>query len=223
MQAMGAAAPPSRPLRVAGYRYAVALLAPAGAVAPGTPPSTFAVADPSRPLLEDNALAITVGQPGGRTGDRIPDLDRVRRPGQPGRGGRQLPGRAARARHPHAQAADPVAGGQTSPDRFAPRRSSGHDSAVPRGPGASRGQAGGVARASPDAAAACLRAGRPRPFDAVGLPHATGLKRLYLASRANLPGLGLEGELVSGWGVAHLISGGQTRRHPGQRGRRILG
>src|SRR5205085_6225917 len=48
-QAMGAAAPSSRPLRVAGYRYAVALLAPAGAVAPGTPPSTFAVADPSRP------------------------------------------------------------------------------------------------------------------------------------------------------------------------------
>ena len=63
----------------------------------------------------------------------------------------------------------------------------------------------------------------PRLFDAVGLPHATGLKRLYLASCANLPGLGLEGDLVSGWGVAHLISGGQTRRHPGQRGRRILG
>ena len=36
----------------------------------------------------------------------------------------------------------------------------------------------------------------PRPLDVIGLPHATGVKNLYLVSRENLPGLGLEGDLI---------------------------
>ena len=43
------------------------------------------------------------------------------------------------------------------------------------------------------------------PFDVSGLPHATGVKNLLLVGRENLPGLGLEGELVSGWGAARLV------------------
>ena len=35
------------------------------------------------------------------------------------------------------------------------------------------------------------------------------MKNLYLVSRENLPGLGLEGDLISGWGVARLMSGAQ--------------
>jgi hypothetical protein len=35
---------------------------------------------------------------------------------------------------------------------------------------------------------------------------------LLLVGRENLPGLGLEGELVGGWGAAHLIGGGPVRR-----------
>ena len=53
----------------------------------------------------------------------------------------------------------------------------------------------------------------PRPLDVVGLPHATGVKHLYLVSRENLPGLGLEGELISGWGAARLVSAGPARRY----------
>ena len=33
------------------------------------------------------------------------------------------------------------------------------------------------------------------------------MKNLYLVGRENLPGLGLEGDLISGWGVARLMSG----------------
>jgi phytoene dehydrogenase-like protein len=50
-------------------------------------------------------------------------------------------------------------------------------------------------------------------LDVVGLPHATAVKNLYLVSRENLPGLGLEGELISGWGVARLVSAGPARKN----------
>ena len=49
-------------------------------------------------------------------------------------------------------------------------------------------------------------------FDVSGLPHATGVKNLLLVGRENLPGLGLEGELVSGWGAARLIGHAPVRR-----------
>ena len=62
----------------------------------------------------------------------------------------------------------------------------------------------------------------PRPLDVLGLPHATGIKHLYLAGRENLPGLDLEGELTSGWGVAHLVAGGHVRRTTPER-RMLLG
>ena len=62
----------------------------------------------------------------------------------------------------------------------------------------------------------------PRPLDVLGLPHETGVKNLHLAGRENLPGLGIEGELISGWGVARLVSGGQSRRSAPQR-RMLLG
>jgi phytoene dehydrogenase-like protein len=239
-QAMGSTAPQSRPLRVAGYRYAVALLAPAGAIAPGTPPSTFAVADPSRPLLEDNALAITVGQPGGRTGDRIPIWIECVVPASPLEGGTGYLG-ALRGRVIHTlrrlipSLADKPLLIASPHDGLPAEIPAGFVAQVPPGgkaPGSSRPSDGTKAASKAGATPApapvptlpppVYALAAPRPFDAMGLPHATGLKRLYLASRANLPGLGLEGELVSGWGVAHLISGGQVRRHLGQRGR-ILG
>jgi hypothetical protein len=63
----------------------------------------------------------------------------------------------------------------------------------------------------------------PRPLDVLGLPHAVpGVKNVYVVGRENLPGLGLEGELVSGWGAARLVSGGHPRRTPPTR-RVLLG
>jgi hypothetical protein len=45
-----------------------------------------------------------------------------------------------------------------------------------------------------------------------GVPHATGVKGLTLASRQVLPGLGLEGELAAGWTAARLIAGGEKKK-----------
>jgi len=50
----------------------------------------------------------------------------------------------------------------------------------------------------------------PRALGVCGVPHATGVKHLLLASRQVLPGLGLEGELQAGWGAARLVL--QTER-----------
>jgi hypothetical protein len=49
-----------------------------------------------------------------------------------------------------------------------------------------------------------------RPLGFCGLPHATGVKHLLLASRQVLPGLGVEGELAAGWAAARLVL--QTER-----------
>jgi hypothetical protein len=51
---------------------------------------------------------------------------------------------------------------------------------------------------------------KPRLLGICGVPHATGLKGLLLASRQVLPGLGIEGELHAGWSAARLVL--QTER-----------
>jgi phytoene dehydrogenase-like protein len=50
------------------------------------------------------------------------------------------------------------------------------------------------------------------PLGFCGLPHASGLKNLYLVSRQVLPGLGLEGELQTGWGAARLVLQTEKKR-----------
>ncbi len=75
---LGSSAPPApargRPaaLRLTGYRYALSLLVGAQALPTGTPPRLLAIGDPTRPLVEDNALAITVGRSQPRDPERIP-------------------------------------------------------------------------------------------------------------------------------------------------------
>ena len=45
-----------------------------------------------------------------------------------------------------------------------------------------------------------------------GVPYATGIKRLYLASRQVLPALGLEGELLAGLNAAKLVLASDKKR-----------
>ncbi len=68
---------------------------------------------------------------------------------------------------------------------------------------------------------AVYAAERPRPLDLGGLPHAPGIKNLWHVGRENLPGLSLEGELVSAWSVARLVTGGTTAKRD-LRGRDVL-
>ena len=77
-------------LRVAGYRYALSMLVTPEAIPKGWPSRVFLIADPARPLIEDNAIAVTVGPPAPRDPGRVPSLGRVRaarrRPSTPARG-----------------------------------------------------------------------------------------------------------------------------------------
>ena len=52
----------------------------------------------------------------------------------------------------------------------------------------------------------------PRALGFCGLPHATGIKQAWFASRQQLPGLGFEGELIAGWGAARLAAARDKRR-----------
>ncbi|HEY7374148.1 MAG TPA: hypothetical protein VIF57_18445 [Polyangia bacterium] len=193
--------------RVTGYRYAVAALVDPEALPPETPPRILAIGDPSRALTEDNAIAITVGQPGPRDGRRVPVWVECGVPAHLADAGasylRSLRGRLTHvvrrlfpgfAQHlvvlasPH-DGLPPEHRGTPVPETTPPA-----------------GQA-----ALPPPALVSLPA--PRPLDIIGLPHATAVKNLYLVGRENLPGLGLEGELVSGWGVARLVSARPARRH----------
>jgi phytoene dehydrogenase-like protein len=200
-------------LRVVAYRYTLALLVGPEALPEGMGERVFLISDPARPLIEENALAITVGQPTPRQPEQIPLWVECVVPAAPVEAGpgylRALRGRVVdrletllpffrehlivlASPHDglpaelHASVAKPAA-----------KKSAGAAPAVPTLPlapvYASEGES---------------------PFDVAALPHATGIKNLYLAGLENLPGLGLEGELVSAWGVSRLIAGGQPRRDP---------
>jgi phytoene dehydrogenase-like protein len=98
---------------------------------------------------------------------------------------------------------------------------SAHDSLPPEGPLATKPKRPGTPPPSLVRPPAPLY-GRSAEgsFDVTGLPHATGVKNLLLVGRENLPGLGLEGELISAWGAARLLGEAPVRRAP--LGRRVL-
>ena len=220
--ALGGAAPTAPPrsqsstLRVAGYRYALSLLVGPGALPAATPSRILAIGDPSRSLLEDNAIAVTVGQPAPRDPGRIPIwVECVVSAHLVDAGPSYL--RALRGRIVHTL-------GRLFPDleRHLILRASPYDGLPPEragnvgGGGATEG-----ARPSPPlllpappppAPPALYARAAPGRFDVLGLPHATGIKNLLLVGRENLPGLGVEGELVGSWGAARLVGGGPVRR-----------
>ena len=219
-----AAAPNARarsaPVRLAGYRYALTLVVGPEALPAGTPARVLAIGDPARPLQEDNALAITVGRAGAREPDRIPIWIECAVPAHLVDAGpsylRALRGRLV----------------QTL-DRFWPGfakqivvAASPHDGLGVGLAGGLGAEAGGGPTGAKGATAAALTPPplyartASGPLDITGLPHATGVKNLLLCGRENLPGLGLEGELVSGWGAARLVGQAPVRRVP--LGRRTL-
>jgi phytoene dehydrogenase-like protein len=216
-RALGSAAPAhhgARALRIAGYRHALSLLCEPGAIPEGTPPRIIAIGDPSRPLTEDNALAITIGAALARTPQRIPLwVECVVPPHAVEAGPGYLGALRGRLTHTLGRLLP------TLPSRIA-LVASPYDG-LPAEPSGASG-----ARTNPSSSTPTpppvFGLATPRPLDVVGLSHATGVKNLYLAGRENLPGLGLEGELTSGWGVARLVSGGQSRRNTPQR-RMLLG
>jgi phytoene dehydrogenase-like protein len=191
-------------LHVAAYRYGLSLMVTPEALPEGMAQRVFLIADPSRPFIDDNAVAVTVGQPAPREPDRLPVWVECLVPAAPVDAGpgylRAVRGRViARLR-------------KLLPffERHLEVMASPYDGLPPEVPG--RGGKTPLPAVPPMALPPVYSTEGPRTFDVAGLQHATGVKNLYLASRENLPGLGFEGELVSAWGVARLITGTQPKR-----------
>lgn len=64
----------------------------------------------------------------------------------------------------------------------------------------------------PDRMPTVCRVDPPGPLDVTGLTHRTGLKNLLLTCRQVVPGLGMEGEFLSAWGAAHIITKSDRRK-----------
>lgn len=204
-----AVAPHKRPAtaRVTGYRYSAAALVEPEALPADMPSRLLAVGDPSRALTEDNAVAVTVGQPMARDPRRIPIWIECGVPANLVEAGASYL-RSLRGRMTHVLR-------RLLPE-FAQHMvvmGSPYDGL----PADQRGTP--VPEITPPASLptllppALVSVPSPRTLDVIGLPHGTAVKNLYLVSRENLPGLGLEGELISGWGVARLMSSGPARKH----------
>lgn len=82
-----------------------------------------------------------------------------------------------------------------------------HDGVAPEGPRGSIGEA-----RAPQPMTAIWNVPAPRALGICGLPHASGIKGLWLANRQVIPGLGFEGELLTGWGAARLTASTDKRR-----------
>jgi phytoene dehydrogenase-like protein len=199
-------------LHVEAYRYALALLVSPEVIPEGMGDRVFMIGDPARPLLEENALAITVGQPGPRQVDQIPIWVECIVPAPPVDAG---------AGYLQALRGRVVARLETLLP-FLRRHlivlASPHDGLPPelpegaRGKGKGKGESAKLPPVPPTPLPPVYAADSDSPFDVAALQHATGIKNLYLAGLENLPGLGIEGELVSAWGVARLITGTQPKR-----------
>jgi phytoene dehydrogenase-like protein len=191
-------------LPIAAYRYAIAMLLAPEALPEGMGNRVYLIGDPARPLLEDNALAVTVGQPAARDAGRVPVWVECVVPAPPVDAG------SAYLRQLRARVVARLDRLLPFFERHLAVLASPHDGLPPEIPGWK-----GAAPPPPVPAAPLppvYSTEGSRAFDVAGMQHATGVKNLYLAGRENLPGLGLEGELVSAWGVARLITGTQPKR-----------
>lgn len=191
-------------LRPVCYRYGLALLLRPDALPEGMGARVFMVIDPARPLLEENAFVVTVGEAAPRDPDRIPVWVECLVPAPAVDAGPGYLG-ALRARV-RAQLRRLI----PFWERHLVALGSAYDGLPPELPGAA---AAGPPTAIPAVPLpAVYSTDFPRILDIGAVPHATGLKGLYLVGPENLPGLGLEGDFISGYGLARLITAAQPRK-----------
>jgi phytoene dehydrogenase-like protein len=192
-------------LRPVCYRYVLSLLVRPEALPEGMGPRVFSIADPRRAPLEENALSVTVGPVSAREPERVPMWVECLVPAAAVEAG---PGHLAALR---GRVREQL--GRLVPffDQHLIVLASPHDGLPAEVPGAvPTGKPIGVP-AQP--MAAVFSSEQVRSFDPAGIGHAAlGIKNLYVLGRENLPGLGIEGELVSAWGLARLLTTSRPRR-----------
>ncbi len=193
-------------VRPAGFRYARCLVVRPEAVPEGMGPRVIAVQDPSRPLLEDNALSITLGKEAAPVRDAVTLWVECLVPA----GAVSSSGALAVVR---ARVRERLRSVLPFYERHLLLLASPHDGLPPDlAPGEPAAAAVGPSPMTP-----VFHCDLPRALGVEGAPHRTGLKNVYLAGAENLPGLGCEGDFISGWSVARLIAGPQPRRGLGRK------
>jgi phytoene dehydrogenase-like protein len=193
--------------RVTGYRYGVAAIVEPDALPADMPSRVLAIGDPSRALTEDNAVALTIGQPSPRDPRRIPIWIECGVLAHLVEAGSSYL-RALRGRVAHVLRRLLPGAAQHLVVLASP-----YDGLPPEHRGTPVPETTPPASQPATLPPALVSVPSPRALDVVGIPHATAVKNLYLVGRENLPGLGLEGELISGWGVARLVSARAARKH----------
>jgi hypothetical protein len=201
-------------IRPACFRYTMCLLLRPEALPEGMGPRVLSVRDSAKPILEDNALSITVGSPPLRQPNRVPVWVECLVPASAAQSLGYLAVVRARVREEIARLLPFF-------DRHLWVLASPHDGLAPElGLQAPEDNPTALDPVPPTPMAPALSCDLPRMLGIGGAPVGTGISNIYLASAENLPGLGREGDFVSAWGVARLIA--QPGHRPGARRREIL-
>jgi len=201
-------------IRPACYRFTLCLLLRPEALPEGMGARVLMVRDPMKPLLEENALLVTVGAPLPRHADRVPLWVECLVPASAAESLGYLAVIRARVR-------DELSRLVPFYERHLWVLASPHDGLPPElGPAAPHPKPEKLDPVPPMPMAPALSCDWPRMLGIGGVPHSTGISNAYLANSENLPGLGREGDFVSGWGVARLMAPAGHR--PRTRRREIL-
>ena len=201
-------------IRPACFRYTLCLLLRPEALPEGMGARVLSVRDPSKPILEDNAIRITVGPAPPRQPNRIPVWVECLVPA----GAAESLGYLAVVR---ARVREEILRLLPFSDRHLWVMASPHDGLAPELGLETMGEKPATLDpVPPTPMAPALSCDLPRVLGIGGAPLATGISNIYLVNAENLPGLGREGDFVSAWGVARLIA--QPGHRPGARRREIL-
>jgi len=203
-------------IRPACFRYTLCLLLKPDGLPQGMGARVIAVKDASKPILEENAIAITVGLPPARHANQVPVWAECLVSASASESLGYLSVVRARLREELTRI-------MPFHDRHRHVIASPHDGLPPElGPAARpepahRGRLPGI---PPTRMTPALSCDGERMLGFGGLPHASGFKNVFLTSNENLPGLGREGQFVSAWGVARQIA--EPARQKSARKREIL-
>jgi hypothetical protein len=188
-------------VRPACFRYTLCLLVRPEAIPEGMGPRLISVRDPAKPALEENAIAITVGAPLARHPQQMPLWVDCLVPAATGASLGYLAVVRARVREELSRVLPFF-------ERHLWVMASPHDGLPPEMVLDMRGAAAKAAAepVTPVPMYPALSCDLPRMLGVGGAPHSTGIPNLLLVGGENLPGLGREGDFVSGWGAARLVA-----------------
>lgn len=192
---------------IGGYRYTLNLVIGEAGVPAGMAPTVLMVSDPDAPLIGDNALAIYRGEPDDEARVVITIQAACPAPSEAGDDASMLADRFADLRVRIRERLEDVMPFVT--DHILLAHSPNED--VP-----AEGVEGALELDAPLPAPPLWSSTLESHLGLSAVPYDVGIKRLTVASTQVLPGLGLEGELATGWSAAKIATAaaGKKREIP---------